>query len=90
MYNTHEEINKIQNLIKKYSERKNKIENANYILAMQLNEIKKGNLLSVEDIAKWDFEMIRTGDSIQSIEDTSDGKRGEGVESINKSDKLDS
>lgn len=82
MYNTHEEINKIQNLIKKYSERKNKIENANYILAMQLNEIKKGNLLSVEDIAKWDFEMIRTGDSIQSIEDTSDGKRGELVESI--------
>jgi hypothetical protein len=75
MYNTHEEINKIQNLIKKYSERKNKIENANYILAMQLNEIKKGNLLSVEDIAKWDFEMI---------------KRGELVESINKSDKLDS
>jgi hypothetical protein len=42
---------------------------------MQLNEIKKGNLLSVEDIAKWDFEMI---------------KRGELVESINKSDKLDS
>jgi hypothetical protein len=76
MYNTHEEINKIQNLIKKYSERKNKIENANYILAMQLNEIKKGNLLSVEDIAKWDFEMIRIGDSIQSIEDTNDGKRG--------------
>ena len=82
MYNTHEEINKIQNLIKKYSERKNKIENANYILAMQLNEIKKGNLLSVEDIAKWDFEMIRIGDSIQSIEDTQDGKRGELVESI--------
>ena len=78
MYNTHEEINKIQNLIKKYSERKNKIENANYILAMQLNEIKKGNLLSVEDIAKWDFEMIRIGDSIQSIEDTNDGKRGLG------------
>ena len=75
MYNTHEEINKIQNLIKKYSERKSKIENANYILAMQLNEIKKGNLLSVEDIAKWDFEMI---------------KRGEIIESINKSDKLDS
>ena len=82
MYNTHEEINKIQNLIKKYSERKNKIENANYILAMQLNEIKKGNLLSVEDIAKWDFEMIRIGDSIQSIEDTNDVKRGELVESI--------
>ena len=76
MYNTHEEINKIQNLIKKYSERKNKIENANYILAMQLNEIKKGNLLSVEDIAKWDFEMIRIGDSIQSIEDTNDDKEG--------------
>ena len=67
MYNTHEEINKIQNLIKKYSERKNKIENANYILAMQLNEIKKGNLLSVEDIAKWDFEMIKVGDEIRSI-----------------------
>ena len=82
MYNTHEEINKIQNLIKKYSERKNKIENANYILAMQLNEIKKGNLLSVEDIAKWDFEMIRIGDSIQSIEDTNDVKRGELVKSI--------
>ena len=68
MYNTHEEINKIQNLIKKYSERKNKIENANYILAMQLNEIKKGNLLSVEDIAKWDFEMIRIGELVESIE----------------------
>ena len=40
MYNTHEEINKIQNLIKKYSERKNKIENANYILAMQLNRFR--------------------------------------------------
>lgn len=90
MYNTHEEINKIQNLIKKYSERKNKIENANYILAMQLNEIKKGNLLSVEDIAKWDFEMIRIGDSIQSIEDTNDGKRGELVMSIEGGDKLDS
>lgn len=83
MYNTHEEINKIQNLIKKYSERKNKIENANYILAMQLNEIKKGNLLSVEDIAKWDFEMIRTGDLIRSIKDT---KRGEIVESIEDSE----
>ena len=68
MYNTHEEINKIQNLIKKYSERKNKIENANYILAMQLNEIKKGNLLSVEDIAKWDFEMIKRGELVMSIE----------------------
>ena len=75
MYNTHEEINKIQNLIKKYSERKNKIENANYILAMQLNEIKKGNLLSVEDIAKWDFEMIKVGELVRSV---------------NKSDKLDS
>ena len=75
MYNTHEEINKIQNLIKKYSERKNKIENANYILAMQLNEIRKGNLLSVEDIAKWDFEMIKVGDLVRSID---------------KSDKLDS
>lgn len=68
MYNTHEEINKIQNLIKKYSERKNKIENANYILAMQLNEIKKGNLLSVEDIAKWDFEMIKVGDEVMWID----------------------
>lgn len=67
MYNTHEEINKIQNLIKKYSERKNKIENANYILAMQLNEIKKGNLLSVEDIAKWDFEMIKVGELVMGI-----------------------
>lgn len=75
MYNTHEEINKIQNLIKKYSERKNKIENANYILAMQLNEIKKGNLLSVEDIAKWDFEMIKVGELVMSVD---------------KSDKLDS
>ena len=69
MYNTHEEINKIQNLIKKYSERKNKIENANYILAMQLNEIRKGNLLSVEDIAKWDFEMIKVGDLVRSVGD---------------------
>lgn len=35
---------------------------------MQLNEIKKGNLLSVEDIAKWDFEMIRVGELVVSIE----------------------
>ena len=68
MYNTHEEINKIQNLIKKYSERKSKIENANYILAMQLDKIRKGELLSVEDIAKWDFEMIKVGDLVRSIE----------------------
>ena len=68
MYNTHEEINKIQNLIKKYSERKSKIENANYILAMQLDKIRKGELLSVEDIAKWDFEMIKVGDLVRSVE----------------------
>jgi hypothetical protein len=35
---------------------------------MQLNEIKKGNLLSVEDIAKWDFEMIKRGELVLSIE----------------------
>ena len=35
---------------------------------MQLNEIKKGNLLSVEDIAKWDFEMIKRGEFVLSEE----------------------
>jgi hypothetical protein len=35
---------------------------------MQLNEIKKGNLLSVEDIAKWDFEMIKRGELVMSVE----------------------
>jgi hypothetical protein len=67
MYNTKEEIAKIENMIKKYSKRESKIENANYILAMQLDKIRKGELLSVEDIAKWDFDMIRVGDEVISL-----------------------
>ena len=55
-------------MIKKYSKRESKIENANYILAMQLDKIRKGELLSVEDIAKWDFEMIKRGELVESIE----------------------
>ena len=62
MLNSKQEIEKIENMIKKYSKRESKIENANYILAMQLDKIRKGELLSVEDIAKWDFEMIKRGE----------------------------
>jgi hypothetical protein len=68
MFNTHDEIIKLEKLIAKYSkERKSKIENANYILVTQLQKIKNGELKSVEDIAKWDFEMIRTGELVESI-----------------------
>jgi hypothetical protein len=35
---------------------------------MQLKAIKNGELKTVEDIAKWDFEMIKTGDLVISIE----------------------
>lgn len=67
MYNTKQEIEKIENMLKKYSKRESKIENANYILAMQLDKIRKGELVSVEDIAKWDFEMIRVGELTLSV-----------------------
>ncbi len=73
MYNTHEEIEKLEQLINKYSQRRDKIENGNYILAMQLKAIKEGKLLTVEDVAKWDFEMMRVGDSIRSIDRSIEG-----------------
>lgn len=72
MKNYKEEIERIEGLIKKYSQRRNKIENSNYILAMELKEIREGRLNSVEDIAKWCFEMIKTGELVRSVE------RGEG------------
>ena len=68
MINYHDSIEEIENKIKKYSERRSKVENANYILAMQLKAIKNGELKTVEDIAKWDFEKIKTGDLVLSIE----------------------
>lgn len=68
MYNAKEEITKLENKILKESKRRTKIENGNYILAMQLKEIREGRLMSVEDIAKWDFEMIKTGELVGSIE----------------------
>lgn len=68
MKNYKEEIERIEGLIKKYSQRRNKIENSNYILAMELKEIREGRLNSVEDIAKWCFEMIKTGELVRSIE----------------------
>ena len=61
MINYHDSIEEIEKKIKKYSERRNKVENANYILAMQLKAIKNGELKTVEDIAKWDFEKIKMG-----------------------------
>ena len=68
MFNYHDSIEEIEKKIKKYSERRNKVENANYILAMQLKAIKNGELKTVEDIAKWDFEKIKMGDLVISIE----------------------
>lgn len=68
MINYHDSIEEIEKKIKKYSERRNKVENANYILAMQLKAIKNGELKTVEDIAKWDFEKIKMGDLVLSIE----------------------
>lgn len=67
MLNSKQEIEKIENMIKKYSKRESKIENANYILAMQLDKIRKGELLSIEDVAKWDFEMIKRGELTLSV-----------------------
>lgn len=67
MYNAKEEISKLEEKILKESKRRTKIENGNYILAMQLKEIREGRLMSVEDIAKWDFEMIKTGELVGSI-----------------------
>ena len=67
MLNSKQEIEKIENMIKKYSKRESKIENANYILAMQLDKIRKGELLSVEDVAKWDFEMIKRGELVMEV-----------------------
>lgn len=67
MLNSKQEIEKIENMIKKYSKRESKIENANYILAMQLDKIRKGELLSIEDVAKWDFEMIKRGELVESV-----------------------
>ena len=67
MFNYHDSIEEIEKKIKKYSERRNKVENANYILAMQLKAIKNGELKTVEDIAKWDFEKIKMGDLVISI-----------------------
>ena len=68
MINYHDSIEEIEKKIKKYSERRSKVENANYILAMQLKAIKNGELKTVEDIAKWDFEKIKMGDLVLSIE----------------------
>ena len=72
MRSTKEEIEKIEKLIQKESQRRDKIENGNYILAMLLKEIKTGNLITVEAIAKWCFETIKTGDMVRQItaEDT--------------------
>lgn len=75
MINYHDSIEEIEKKIKKYSERRNKVENANYILAIQLKAIKNGELKTVEDIAKWDFEKIKMGDLVLSIE-----RKGDGVE----------
>ena len=63
------EIEKLEKMIEKEVNRRDKIENGNYILAMELKEIRDGNLKTVEDIAKWCFEMIKTGKMIKQITD---------------------
>ena len=67
MLNTKEEIAKLEQKIQQYSKKRNKIENANYILAMQIKDIQEGKLTNIEDIIKWDFEMIRMGDTVNQI-----------------------
>ena len=69
MIDTKEKINRIEKLIEKYSKRRDKIENGNYILAMELKKIQDGELRSVEDVVKWCFEMMRMGDEVRSIMD---------------------
>ena len=67
MIDTKEKINRIEKLIEKYSKRRDKIENGNYILAMELKKIQDGELRSLEDVVKWCFEMMKTGDEVRSI-----------------------
>ena len=68
MFNTKEEIEKLEKKIQKYSQRRNEIESANYIIAMQIKEIKDGKLMSIEDILKWDFDMLNVGEIVNQIQ----------------------
>lgn len=70
MYNTNEKIKEIESMLERYKDKHNKIENANYILSMQLDRIYKGELKSVEDVIKWDFEMVRVGEECLGIINT--------------------
>ena len=67
MFNYKDEISNIEKKILTESKKRGMIENGNYILAMELKEIREGKLNSVEDIAKWCFEMIKTGELVKDV-----------------------
>ena len=67
MFNYKDEISNIEKKILTESKKRGMIENGNYILAMELKEIREGRLNTVEDIAKWCFEMIKTGKLVESV-----------------------
>lgn len=67
MFNYKDEISNIEKKILTESKKRGMIENGNYILAMELKEIREGRLNSVEDIAKWCFEMIKTGELVKDV-----------------------
>lgn len=67
MFNYKDEISNIEKKILTESKKHGMIENGNYILAMELKEIREGKLNSVEDIAKWCFEMIKTGELVKDV-----------------------
>ena len=67
MFNYKDEIINIEKKILTESKKRGMIENGNYILAMELKEIREGRLNSVEDIAKWCFEMIKTGELVKDV-----------------------
>lgn len=67
MFNYKDEISNIEKKILTESKKRGMIENGNYILAMELKEIREGKLNTVEDIAKWCFEMIKTGKLVESV-----------------------
>lgn len=76
MFNYKDEIINIEKKILTESKKRGMIENGNYILAMELKEIREGRLNSVEDIAKWCFEMMKTGRLVESVMEDVEGDEG--------------
>ena len=67
MINTKEEIEKIEKLIQKESQRRDKIENGNYILAMLLKDIREGKVTNIVEVAEWCFEKIKIGKEVDYV-----------------------